>query len=171
MSDEKCDRCGRDSCRAWADDRGEIHCLVAQISAANERIIRVEEESRTLASDRYKLALKVGTLEKRVKELEGNIEKVYDKGLKAGMELHAKVANALSPAKEKVSMRQCLDEVYEAGGKAWDDVDDPEAFIRELRGTPAPAKKDDEATARAVQEMKDDRIHQQELKDSEGEPK
>lgn len=32
------------------------------------------------------------------------------------------------------SIMEALDEIYEAGGKAWDDVDDPEALIRELRG-------------------------------------
>ena len=32
------------------------------------------------------------------------------------------------------SIRECLDKVYEAGGKAWDDVPDPDAAIREMRG-------------------------------------
>jgi hypothetical protein len=32
------------------------------------------------------------------------------------------------------SVLEALDEIYEAGGKVWDEIDDPEALIRELRG-------------------------------------
>ena len=32
------------------------------------------------------------------------------------------------------SILEALDEIYEAGGKAWDEIDDPESLIRELRG-------------------------------------
>ena len=32
------------------------------------------------------------------------------------------------------SILETLDRIYEAGGKAWDDIDDPEALIAEMRG-------------------------------------
>lgn len=32
------------------------------------------------------------------------------------------------------SIRERLDRVYEAGGKAWDKIEDPQKFIDELRG-------------------------------------
>ena len=40
----------------------------------------------------------------------------------------------LETAHQASSIRECLDRVYEAGGKAWDDVPDPDAAIREMRG-------------------------------------
>lgn len=34
-------------------------------------------------------------------------------------------------------MQQTLDRIHAAGGKAWDDVDDPEAAVAEMKGQPA----------------------------------
>ncbi len=33
------------------------------------------------------------------------------------------------------SSREALHAIWEAGGKAWDDIEDPEAYIREMRGS------------------------------------
>ncbi len=41
----------------------------------------------------------------------------------------------LANAKSKTpSIHETLDAIYEAGGKAWGDVDDPDKFIAEMRG-------------------------------------
>ena len=37
-------------------------------------------------------------------------------------------------SQKKGSILEALNRVYEAGGKAWDEVDDPEAVIAEMRG-------------------------------------
>src|SRR4030042_607389 len=32
------------------------------------------------------------------------------------------------------SILKALDEIYEAGGKVWDDIDDPDKYLKEMRG-------------------------------------
>ena len=41
---------------------------------------------------------------------------------------------AFASIRKKGSIRETLHRIYEAGGKAWDDIDDPDKFIREMRG-------------------------------------
>jgi len=43
------------------------------------------------------------------------------------------LVKGFEPAKTG-SIRETLDRIYEAGGKAWDDIDDPDKFIAEMRG-------------------------------------
>lgn len=45
---------------------------------------------------------------------------------------HINITN-FEPSKSG-SILETLDRIYEAGGKAWDDIDDPEALIAEMRG-------------------------------------
>jgi hypothetical protein len=38
-------------------------------------------------------------------------------------------------APKEGSILEALNRIYEAGGKDWDNVDDPQALISEIRGT------------------------------------
>ena len=50
-----------------------------------------------------------------------------------------KVAAMLNRAEKPPTMSETIDAAYEAGGKAWDDVEDPDKFLREIRGDCPPA--------------------------------
>ncbi|KKL97407.1 hypothetical protein LCGC14_1834820 [marine sediment metagenome] len=51
-----------------------------------------------------------------------------------GLEQVSEEMRAAAEAPGKPTIRETLDAIHKAGGKAWDKIEDPEAYLRELRG-------------------------------------